>query len=395
MKHIEKKRLLKRLATVEDFRIHTGKIIYPLSEVLFMTLLGLLKGKVTFEALHDWMELNSTNQHFLKLFDKEEILIPSESTLHRILINVDNNKIETIFRETFKKYRTSNHIAVDGKWLNGSDVNGQYVQKHHKSVLNILDKEAKIVIAHHPIGEEKKSEIPAFKKELEEDTLFSESGQIFSFDAMLTQHEILNRINKQNNFYMAKLKNNQKCLKEKAIAVANAFKEPSSSHSEDSYKVEGNKQISRKVEVFQSDSCNLVLFDTLFDNIQSIIKVTKTSIDLKSGEVKTNEQYLIANFKEDAHAFGIMLIRHWRVETYHYHLDMLTCEDKHIAYINPYSISILRSFAVNYYQLFLNAHKGEKIIVDDVQTKKPLTMARIKRYCENSDRFLLELFETS
>ena len=41
-------------------------------------------------------------------------------------------------------YLTYEHIAVDGKWLNGSDVNGQYTEEKHKSILNILDKEKKI-----------------------------------------------------------------------------------------------------------------------------------------------------------------------------------------------------------------------------------------------------------
>lgn len=40
------------------------------------------------------------------------------------------------------------NLLVDGKWLNGSDVKGQYVETKHKSVLNILDKDNKIVIAH-------------------------------------------------------------------------------------------------------------------------------------------------------------------------------------------------------------------------------------------------------
>jgi len=43
-------------------------------------------------------------------------------------------------------------------------VNGQYLKQNYKSILNILDKEASIVIAHHCIGEEKKSEIPVFIK---------------------------------------------------------------------------------------------------------------------------------------------------------------------------------------------------------------------------------------
>ena len=395
MKYKQKKELLKKLETLKDFRVHTGKIIYPLSEVLFMALFGLLKGRVTFEALHDWMEANTTNSLLLKLFDKEKIAIPSESTLYRILVNVDNDEFEKVFRDYFKKFTSKKHIAVDGKWLNGSDANGQYTNEKHKSILNILDKENKIVIGHRFIGEEKKSEIPAFKEELENGELFCDEEQIFSFDALMTQSDILNKINSDKNYYIAKLKGNQKNLKNKAIQTAETFVCATSSYENTDYKIEGNKQVERKTEVFQSSGSNIVMFDRNFDNIQSIIKITKKTTDLKTGVVKETEQFLIANFKTDALEFSKMILQHWRVETYHYHLDMLTKEDSHIVYVNPFSVAILRSFAINLYQLFFNKHKSEKVIVDGVQTKKPLTMARTKRYCENSDQFIFDILEPS
>ncbi len=395
MKYKQKKELFKQLESIEDFRIHVGKIVYPLAEVLFMTLFGLLKGKTTFEELHDWMEFNRTNTLFLKLFQKEEIGVPSESTLHRILINVDNDKLETVFRGYFKAFTSSKQIAVDGKWLNGSDANGQYTQQKHKSILNFLDKEKKIVIGHRFIGDDKKSEIPSFQEELEKNELFCDEGQVFSFDALMTQSEILNKINSGKNFYIAKLKGNQKNLKVKAIETAAAFSGSTSFNEETGYKTEGNNQVARRVDVYQSPSCDRVMYDSNFDNIQSIIKVTKTTTNLTTGEVKQTTQWLIANFKQDAKAFSKMILQHWRVETYHYHLDMLTKEDDHIAYINPFSISILRSFSINLYQLFFNQYKAQKIKVNEVQTKKPLTMARVKRYCENSDQFMLDIFESS
>ena len=66
------------------------------------------------------------------------------------------------------------------------------------------------------LGNSKKSEIPAFK-ELLQDGLFSSYGQIFTFDALLTQSEILNAINEQKNKFIAKVKGNQKLLKESNI----------------------------------------------------------------------------------------------------------------------------------------------------------------------------------
>ena len=42
MKMKQKKALLKQLESIEDFREHEGKIIYPLSEIIFITLFGIL-----------------------------------------------------------------------------------------------------------------------------------------------------------------------------------------------------------------------------------------------------------------------------------------------------------------------------------------------------------------
>jgi hypothetical protein len=76
------------------------------------------------------------------------------------------------------------------------------------------------------------------------------------------------------------------------------------------------------------------------------------------------------------------------VETFHYHKDMLTKEDDHICYINPFCMTILRSFAINFYQLYFNKNKDTKIV-----ESLPTTMANIKRACHHDDEFTAEIFE--
>jgi len=84
-------------------------------------------------------------------------------------------------------------------------------------------------------------------------------------------------INEQGNRYIAKLKNNQKKLKEKAIKTIESFNKPSDIvDNEDSYFTENNKRVSRKVEVFKSESSDLIMYHESFKNIQSLIKITKT-----------------------------------------------------------------------------------------------------------------------
>jgi predicted transposase YbfD/YdcC len=389
MKTKRQKKLLKQLKTIKDFRKDRHKIRYPLHEILFMALFALLKGNTTFKEIHIWMQYAINNRHFKKVFQKKIIKVPSKSTLHRILINVDNNELEKIFRDYFSEYTKRENIAIDGKWLNGSDVNAQYTQLHHKAILNVLDKDTKIVFAHKFLDESKKSEIPAFK-ELLNDNFFSKYSQIFSFDALLTQSDILSSINQQGSKYIAKVKGNQKLLKQKVVLTASNFLNPSDSYNDSALGVtERDCRVSRVVDVFEDRDCSLVMYHSTFKNIQSIIRVTKTSTSFKTGEIKQSVEYLISNYKSSAKEFRDKILQHWRVETYHYHLDNLMDEDDHIAYINPFSISILRSFALNLYQIFFNNHKDEKILSPSTKT----TMANIKNHCKHSDELVFSLLE--
>ena len=392
MKMKQKKKLLLQLKSIPDFRVDKHKIKYPLEQILFLTLLALLRGAVTFKEIHDWMFFNSKHKLYKKLFGNKELNVPTRSTLHRLLINTDNNALEKIFREYFDKYSNKNSISVDGKWLNGSDINGQYTKEDHKAVLNIFDKEKKIVLGHTFLDKCKKSEIPAFQELLEKQN-FHQKGQVFSFDALLTQQEILNTINDQENRYIAKVKGNQKSLLEKIKLTVSDFPNPSDSYEDtDITLTENNKGVKRLVEIYTNKDTNRVIYHPGFNHIQTIIKLTKTTTDLKTGVIKTTIDYLIANFKTTALEFKEIILAHWGIETYHYHMDMLLKEDDHIAYKNPFSISIFRSFVVNLYQIYLNDHKGEKFYIND-HLLGCVTMSQIKRYSLHDDQFAFELFE--
>ena len=62
MKMKKKKELLKALEKVTDFRVDKHKIEYSLSEVLFMSLFGILKGAESYKDLHAWMQYQENNE---------------------------------------------------------------------------------------------------------------------------------------------------------------------------------------------------------------------------------------------------------------------------------------------------------------------------------------------
>ena len=390
MKMKQKKKLLKALEGIEDFRKHKAQIVYPLSEVLFMSLFGLAKGYTKFKDLHIFYKFNKDNKLLKKLFKTKKIRIPCRSTFHRILSNVSYDGLEVVFRDFFSKYSKGKNIAIDGKWLNGSDVNGQYLKSSHKSVLHIFDKDSKIALGHKFMEKSKLSEIPALNEILKDKT-FSNSGQIYTMDALHTQINTLNTINDNDEYYLAKVKGNQKLLNNKIISTIGLFNKPIDTYTSPLWQEEGNKSVTRTVDIFQNLDSNIVMYHKDFKSIQTIIRVTKETTDLKSKEVKKTTQYLIANFKDKtSHQFHDMILAHWRVETFHYHKDMLTCEDNHICYINPFAMTILRSLVINLYQIYSN--NNENIILDDEIIDKA-KMANIKRICHHNDKFALDIFE--
>ena len=354
----------------------------------------MIKGKNTFVEQHDWIEANRKNKILRKLFDKKEIVAPSPSTLHRIAMNIDNNALDNAFRRYFDRYVSKKNIAVDGKWLNGSKVTGQYINESKKIMFNIVDKDTKLCIGHKLVGVDKKSESAVFQDLLDNKEFFCR-GQIFSFDALTTQARILDTINNDGNKYIAYVKGNQKNLLKKVIATIALFEEPTEvfDNNEDDYTIEGNHMVYRRVEIYQNPSCNLVMYDKKFKNIQTIIKTIKTTINSKTGEFKYKTNYAIANYKESAEEFKTRILQHWIVETHHFFLDTMLDEDDHNAYKNPHGISILRGFALNIWQLFFNKHKGEKLNIDGVQKHAKLTMARLKSYCSLHDEFPFDIIE--
>lgn len=97
-------------------------------------------------------------------------------------------------------------------------------------------------------------------------------------------------------------------------------------------------------------------------HIKTIIRIDKTihSNNKKTGEIKetSTTSFAIANFKNDAKYFHDLGLKHWQVETMHFHKDKSLYEDLHTANINPMTMTILRSFVINI--LHLNKVKSIK-----------------------------------
>lgn len=117
--------------------------------------------------------------------------------------------------------------------------------------------------------------------------------------------------------------------------------------------------VKREVSIFTNDCC---FYHKGMAHIKTIIRIDKTihSTNKKTGEIReaSTTSFAIANFKNNAKFFHNLQLKHWQVETMHFHKDKSLYEDLHIANINPMTMTILRSFVINI--LHLNKVKSIK-----------------------------------
>jgi len=383
--------VLKELEKLPDYRRVEEKIIYRQRDILFGILCSMFVDNKSMTEMHNWIDINFNTPSFKRLIgrENEELDIPSYPTVRRMIININSSKMEEIFRSYFiprVNLEKENQIAVDGKMMNGSGRKGEYKTKRNDGMLNMVETDSKIIIAHKEIAS-KKSEIPSFQEMLK--MKFSDKPFLYTFDALNTQEDGLNLIHDAGDRYLAKVKGNQKNLRKQIIETfEDEYKREGNTitHFKDKREsIEGNKWVKRETFVYTTPSCNILIFNPKFNHVKTIIKQVKYITD-KSGKEKIKEQYLIANFEEAPKYFQEAIKDHWLCETYHYHKDMLTCEDDCKLSINPFGLSIFRSFVINAIQLYLNAHKP---------TNKKLIMKRIYDSCKNNPYFLGYLVDIS
>jgi len=381
---INTEEVLKELNKLPDYRRVEEKIIYKQRDVLFGILCSMFADNKAMMDMHNWIEINFNSVGFKKLIGREdeELKTPSYPTIRRMIININPSKMEEIFRSYFipkVNLEEENQVAVDGKMMNGSGRKGKYQTKRNDGMLNMVDTGSKIIIAHQEIGS-KKSEIPTFQEMLK--MKFSDKPFLYTFDALNTQIKGLDLIDEGGDRYLAKVKGNQKTLNKETI---NTFEEESKKEEnsilyfkDKRESIEGNKWVKRETSVLSISEGNRLISNPNFTHIKSIIKQVKYITD-KNGKTKIKQHYLIANFIETPEFFQKAIKDHWICETYHYHKDMLTCEDDCKLSINPFGLSIFRSFVINAVQLYLNQHKP---------FNKKLIMKRIYTSCKNNPCFL-------
>jgi len=197
-------KLLDHFDNITDPR--RGECLYPLHNVLFITICAVIAGADDFVAIakygrtkHDW---------FAKFLDLSAG-IPSHDRFNAILAMIKPAEFEKALLDwitSLQKITDGQVIAIDGKTLRGS-----YDKASNKSAIHMVSAWASA--SHISLGQvvvdSKSNEITAIPKLLE---LIEISGALVTIDAMGCQTEIAEKIVKGKGIYCLAAKKNQPTL---------------------------------------------------------------------------------------------------------------------------------------------------------------------------------------
>jgi predicted transposase YbfD/YdcC len=353
----EPKNLVAWMEEVPDPRIEK-MVTYPLVELLFATLIGVL---CRMEEWDDIVYFAEENIECLRRFFPYRNGIACEKTFRTIFSRIDQRAFATAFTTWAGQWSRGGVIAIDGKTLRGTGESRKAKSALH--VLNAFAHDSGMVLGQKPVDGKSNeiTSIPAFLESLALD------GTIVTIDAMGTQKEIAATIIKQKADYVLALKGNQNAIHDD---VKRFFADPILAAECQRHQTTdaGHGRIEERVCRVTENIGWLRELHPQWQNLQSIAAITSMRTSKKTGEISTETRFYLSSLPCAPKLILHATRSHWSVENkLHWVLDVTFREDacrtrKDYAAAN---LSLVRKIVLN-------------LLRQDVSFKKSLRLKRLK-----------------
>jgi predicted transposase YbfD/YdcC len=311
---------LEYFAKAPDPRRRVLSCMYPMHELMFVALCGVLSGADGWVGVVQWANLR------LDWLQKQLPFtngVASHDTFSRIFGLLSSACFEACFINWMQEIcpnLAQKVIPIDGKSLRGSH-DGEQRMAHLVSAWNT---EQGLVLAQVKTSA-KSNEITAIPELL---STMDIQGSIITIDAMGCQHGVVEKILDKQADYIIGVKNNQPLL---AQAIERLFDaQPVDALEHTTVEKNHGRLETRHCMV----SANMLELGLLADNwagLQSVIRIdsTREVINGKSkGATSQERRYYISSLKFDAGQFNAAIRAHWSIEnSCHWLLDMTFSED--------------------------------------------------------------------
>ncbi len=333
MKHVE---FLDYFSDLDDPRSHN--VIYPIDEILFLTLCAVICGAEGWEDIEDF---GKSKLVFLRQYLPLDNGIPSDDTFRRFFRSIDHKA----FQEMFIGWVNSLDITVNNKVI---AIDGKTSRRSHdgdKKALHTVSafaSEARIVLGQQKT-DEKSNEITAIPQLIE---LLDIKGSTVTIDAMGTQKDIAAKIVEKEADYILALKGNQSSLNDD---VRLFFEDDKlTEHLERCEETDGEHGRIEVRKCTVTDDIDWLKERHNWVGLNSIIKI-ESDVDRK-GKNTSETRYYISSLEADSKKILNDIRSHWAIEnSLHWVLDMSFNDDQsRIRKENaPENMAIIKHIALN------------------------------------------------
>jgi predicted transposase YbfD/YdcC len=312
---------LRHFAAMPDPR-QRGKVMYPLDEVLLLTLLAVLAGAETFVDIARYGE---KKRELLRRFRPFRDGTPSHDHLGDIFATLDAEAFQRCFVAWVASLTgvSAEVIAIDGKTMRRS-----YQKKGGREAIHMVSAFAarqRLVLGQIKVAD-KSNEIIAIPKLLD---MLAIEGAIVTIDAMGCQRAIAQKIVDKKADYLLALKGNQATLRDDVALFVAEQKAAGFKHTRLSkdQTVDGDHgRIETRATTVIHDVAWLQQRHA-WPGLSSVVMVESTRVF--ANKVERETRLYITSLDLPAHRLGHLVRSHWAVENcLHWVMDMTFRDDE-------------------------------------------------------------------
>ena len=306
---------------LEDPR-QSGKVAYPLDEMLLQCLLAVLAGA------DSWVEIAEFGKKklaFLRRFRAFANGTPSHDQFGNLFAALDAEAFQSCFIGWVASLTKLGHdiVAIDGKTLRRSYQEGGAKAPIH--MISAFSSRQRMVLGQRKVAD-KSNEITAIPELLD---LLAVKGSIVTIDAMGCQKEIAKKIVAKEADYVLALKGNQGTLSDD---VELFFAEQNSCEFKDTV-IDRHQTLEKshgRIETRTYTSVDAI--DWLkkrhdWVGLKSIVMVESIR-EIVGGKTEQETRFYISSLAADAVRQGDAIRSHWAVESHHWVMDMVFRDDE-------------------------------------------------------------------
>ena len=299
-------------------RTNKGKFLYPLQEILFLTIASVISGADNWTAIS---RFGNAKLEWLRKYYPYENGTPSHDILGDLFARIDHKEFSCCFTNWIRSISAHTNgevIAIDGKTICNSNENAS-----GKSAIHVVSAYAS---ANHlclgqEVVEQKSNEITAIPELLK---ILDIKGCIITIDAMGCQKKIAKDIIKKEADYILMVKANQKELKQQ---VEKMFQISKISDTHTQVDAGHGRVETRKCDII----CDLNFMDDKQEwfGLSRIARVESERYDKQTGKSSIQNRYYISSGSYSAEQVNNSVRQHWSIENnLHWSLDVIFKEDE-------------------------------------------------------------------